>query len=307
MHVKLLGTAAGGAFPQWNCACRNCVSVRKGSFQGKARCQLQIAVSPDGESWFLLNASPDIRAQIERDSAFHPLNAVRSTPISGVVLTSADLDQVLGLLMLREFQEFRIYATPTLQQILRNDNSMFAVLNRVPDQVAWIDILPGHPFPLSSRTGKASLCCTPVSLGDHVPAFVPERRQETIIREETLLGLIIQSASGRRLGYFPAVPELTPTLLQELEPLDVILFDGTFWSDDELSAIRGAGPTSREIGHIPISGEGGSLQLLSGLRGRKIYVHINNTNPILDESGAEYRQVREAGWEVGEDGWEFKL
>jgi pyrroloquinoline quinone biosynthesis protein B len=307
MHVKLLGTAAGGGFPQWNCACRNCRSLREGSFSGKSRTQLQVAISPDCEHWFLLNASPDIRSQIEGDPVFHPRDAVRATPISGVILTSADLDQVLGLLMLREFQQFRIYATAGLQQILREDNSMFAVLNRVPEQVRWVDVVPGQAFPLSSTSGKASLWSTPLSLGEHLPAYVSEQRRHDIRNSETLLGLVMQGSSGRRLGYFPAVPAIDPALLRELASADVVLFDGTFWVDDELNRIRGTGPTAREIGHVPVSGPGGSLQLLSGVKARKIYIHINNTNPMLDESGAEYRQVRAAGWEVGEDGWEFEL
>lgn len=307
MYIKLLGTAAGGAFPQWNCACRNCRSLREGTFTGRPRSQLQVAISADRESWFLLNASPDIRSQIENDPVFHPTGAIRSTPIAGVVLTSGDLDQVLGLLLLREFQEFRIFATPALQQILRDDNSIFAVLNRVREQVTWVDILPGTPFPLSSTPGQASLCCTPVSLGQHLPSYVSEARRQQIRGDETLLGLIIQTNSGRKLAYFPAVPAISPALMRDLQTADVLLCDGTFWSDDELNQVRGTGPTAREIGHVPVSGHDGSLELLSGLKARKIYVHINNTNPMLDESGTEYGQVRESGWEVGEDGWEFEL
>src|SRR5215472_7452856 len=121
MRIKLLGTAAGGGFPQWNCACLNCRSVREGTFHGKSRTQLQVAISSDGESWVLLNASPDIRSQIESDPELHPRHGTRSTPVSAIVLTTADLDQILGLLQLREFQEFRIYATSALQQIIRAD------------------------------------------------------------------------------------------------------------------------------------------------------------------------------------------
>jgi pyrroloquinoline quinone biosynthesis protein B len=306
MRVKLLGTAAGGAFPQWNCACQNCRSLRERRFQGKARTQLQVAVKAEGGSWFLLNVSPDIRTQIENDPVFHPAGAVRTTPIAGIVFTSGDLDQVLGVLMLREFQQFRIFATPALQQILREDNSMFAVLNRVPDQVTWVDIFPGTPFSLAPH-GEQSLCCKPVSLGRHLPFYVSRSRSKDFRHDETLLGLIIQGASGRKLGYFPAVPCLSPALMSELELADVVLLDGTFWSDDELIRVRGTGPTAREIGHVPVSGHDGSLEMLSGLKARKIYVHINNTNPMLDESSAEYRHVRDAGWEIGEDGWEFDL
>ena len=307
MYVKLLGTAAGGAFPQWNCACRNCRRMREGGFLGKARTQLQVAISADNESWFLLNASPDIRSQIETNSVFQPQGTPRGTPITGVVLTGADLDQVLGLLMLREFQQFQIYATQAVERILREDNSMFAVLNRIPDQVTWLNIIPGRLFHLSSGREKTGLSCTPVSLGEHVPAYISDDRRRHIPSGETLLGLIIQGESGRRLGYFPAVPEISRALLEELAEVDVVLFDGTFWVEDELTRIGGARPGAGAIGHIPVSGSGGSLQLLSGIEARKIYVHINNTNPMLDESGAEYQQVRATGWEIGEDGWEFRL
>lgn len=307
MRIKLLGTAAGGAFPQWNCACPNCRLLRAGRLRGKPRTQLQVAISTDSGGWFLLNASPDIRTQIENDPIFHPSGAVRSTPIAGVLLTSGDLDQVLGLLMLREFQKFRIFATQALRQILREDNSIFSVLNRDPDQVTWVDMLPGTPFPLASSSGQESLCCTPTSLGEHFPSYVPEARRRTVRRDETLLGLIVHSPSGRKLGYFPAVPAISPALMQDLQSMDVILFDGTFWSDGELKQIRGTGPTAREIGHIPVSGLDGSLAALSGLKAHKIYVHLNNTNPMLDESSPEYRRVREAGWEIAEDGWKFEL
>jgi pyrroloquinoline quinone biosynthesis protein B len=178
------------------------------------------------------------------------------------------------------------------------------MLNRVPDQVVWVSIAPDQPFALGPPD---ALCCTPVSLGSHFPAYVSETRQRSVNANDTLLGLIVESNSGRKLGYFPAVPELTPALLQWLSKADVVLFDGTFWSDDELSKIRGTGPSAREIGHVPVSGEHGSLKSLSGLQGRKIYVHINNTNPMLDESSPEYREVCEAGWEIAEDGWEFEL
>jgi len=144
MHVKILGSAAGGGFPQWNCTCQNCRSHRAGTFCGKPRTQLQVAVSADNQSWVLLNASPDIRSQINQTPELHPREGKRSTPISAVVLTSAELDQILGLLVLREFQPFRVYATPSVLKILREDNSLFAALNRVSNQVSWIDIVPGQ-------------------------------------------------------------------------------------------------------------------------------------------------------------------
>lgn len=306
MRVKLLGTAAGGAFPQWNCACKNCRSLREGSFQGKSRSQLQVAISPDGTHWVLLNASPDIRTQIEAHPVLHPRAGVRGTPILGIVLTTADLDQILGLLHLREFQEFQIYATAGLQQIIREDNSMFSVLNRIPGQVSWIETAPGQTFSLPFN-GNGAICCTPVSVGHHFPTYVSADRRKSISRDELLLGLMIQSPSGRRLAYFPTVPSIDAALQLDLAGADVVLFDGTFWSDEELCRIRGTGETARAMGHVPVSGPAGSIERLSTLKARKIYVHINNTNPMLDESGPEYRQAHQAGWEIAEDGWEFEL
>ena len=302
MRVRLLGSAAGGGFPQWNCACPNCRSVRDRTFSGKPRTQLQVAISEDSESWFLLNASPDIRFQIEAEPLLHP-RGLRHTPITGVVLTSADLDQVLGLLSLREFQHFRIFATSAIQQVLREDNSVFAVLNRVPDQVEWVEVSSSKSFSL-----QPDLRCTPLLLGHHLPSYVSEERQRGLFAEEMSLGLVIKGSSSHRLAYLPSVPEVGPDLLKQLEKVDVMLFDGTFWSDDELIRIRQDGTTARQIGHLPVSGPGGSLEALSQLKHtRKIYIHINNTNPMLDESGSEYRQVREAGWEIAEDGWECEL
>lgn len=301
MRVKLLGSAAGGAFPQWNCGCCNCRSLRDQKLAGKARTQLQVALSNDSASWFLLNASPDIRFQIEAEPLLHP-RGNRDTPIAGVVLTGADLDQVLGLLVMREFQRFCVYATPSIQRLLREDNSMFAVLNRVPDQVEWVDISSAKPFTLPGK-----LRCTPILLGHHLPVYVPEKRQSDLFPEEMSLGLMIQGSSGKRLAYLPAVPEISPDLLKQLRNADVILFDGTFWSDDELIQVRQTGPKAREIGHVPVSGPGGSLEALAKLKGRKVYVHINNTNPVLNEAGSEHRQVLDAGWEIGEDGWGCEL
>jgi pyrroloquinoline quinone biosynthesis protein B len=309
MRVAILGSSAGGGFPQWNCACRNCRGLRGGTFPAKARTQLQVAISSDGASWFLLNASPDIGRQIEANTYLHPRNGPRESPIKGVVLTSGDLDQCLGLLLLREFQALNIYATPAIRTILREDNSMFSMLERVPDQARWNDIIPGVSFCLVSPHGEEfAIRCLPLPLPTHYPAYVSADRASGLPSNESLLGLILEGSSGGKLGYFPAVPALDEALLRQLDMLDVLLFDGTFWTDDELIRVQGHGPRANQIGHIPVSSSRGSLWLLSNLRcPRKILVHINNTNPILDESGSEYRQVRDAGWQIAEDGWQFEL
>jgi len=309
MRVEILGSAAGGGFPQWNCACRNCGALRAGTFSGKARTQLQVAISSEGRSWFLLNASPDLRAQIESSSFLHPHGGQRQSPIPGVVLTTADLDQVLGLLLLRELQPLRIFATPSIRSVLRDDNSMFAMLHRIAQQAQWTDIIPGSAFPLVTAAGEPSgIQCLPIPLASRYPSYVAKERAAMLKADEALLGLILETSSGGRLAYLPTVPRLDERLLNQLEAVDVLFFDGTFWTDDELIQVQGDGQTARQMGHIPVSSPEGSIQLLAGLRRpRKIFVHVNNTNPMLDESGPEYRQVRDAGWEVAEDGWHFDL
>jgi len=313
MRVKILGSAAGGAFPQWNCACPNCRSLRAGKFKGKARSQTQLAISADNRSWFLLGASPDLRSQIESTPELQPRfevsNGIRQSPIAGAILANADIDHVLGLLLLRELQPLRIHATASIRRILREDNSMFAMLHRIANQASWTDFAPGETFSLRDAEDQDSgIKCRALSLGAHFPAYVSTERQQTLAANEASLGFILDSPSGKRLAYMPAVPELSDELMRWFEAVDVLLLDGTFWSDDELIRIQGSGQTARQMGHVPVSGPEGTLSRLAQLRRpRKIYLHINNTNPMLSEAGPEYRQVRDAGWEIAEDGWQFDL
>jgi pyrroloquinoline quinone biosynthesis protein B len=304
MQVKILGSAAGGGFPQWNCACSNCLAVRHGKFPGKARLQTQLAVSHNGDSWFLLGASPDLRLQIEGSPELHPRSGTRSSPIHSVVLTSADVDHVLGLLLLRELQPFAVYATKSVIEILCCQNSLFSMLNRVPDQVCWKTISAGESFHLGNDRGEIPCASIPVS--SRYPAYaarVSESEDDAVI-----LGLILTADSGAKLGFFPQLPSLTPELLATFSELDLLLLDGTFWSDDELIRFEGSGQTAREMGHIPVGGKDGTQRQLSSLiKPRKMYIHINNTNPMLNQASPEYRQVREAGWEVAEDGCHFNL
>ena len=306
MKAKLLGTSAGGAFPQWNCACTNCSALRAGTFRGRPRSQTQVAITQDGLSWFLLGASPDLRLQIEKTPELHPREGVRQSPIAGVVLANADLDHVLGLLLLRELQPLRIFATASVRRILCEDNSMFAMLRRIPNQTVWTDFHSGGEFSLLNVEGKSSgLSCQAWSLSPRYPAYVTQEKRSQFAPGEASMGFIIQSPSGSRLAYMPAVPELDDALLRQFESCEVLLFDGTFWSNDELIRVQGSGQTARQMGHIPVEE---TLANLAGVRcPRKIFLHINNTNPMLDESSPQYRQVRGAGWEVAEDGWQFDL
>ena len=305
MRIEILGSAAGGGFPQWNCNCRNCQSLRAGTFRGKPRTQTQVAVSDSGRSWVLLNASPDLRLQIEASPFLHPRHGLRDSPIAAVLLTSADIDQIAGMLSLRELQPLRVYCTGSIRRILQEDNSAFGMLNRVPKQVLWTEVGVDQRISLLTvDEGDLGIACTVFSLGNRYPVYVSPQRVAGFRPEEALLGAILQSSTGGRVAYMPAVPAIDDSLLRRLEGVDLLLFDGTFWSDDELIQVQGSGATAREMGHAPVSGADGSLRKLAGLRRlRKVFVHINNTNPMLDESGPQYAEVRAAGWEIAEDGW----
>src|SRR5579863_4755827 len=307
MRVKILGSAAGGAFPQWNCCCTNCHAVRAGTFHGKPRTQTQVAITQDGQSWFLLGASPDLRAQIEATPELHPREGLRQSPIAGVVLANADVDHVLGLLLLRELQPLRIHTTTSVRSILREDNSMFAMLQRVPNQAVWSEFQARTEFSLCNARGEdSSVRCRAISLSTHYPAYVRPERQSQLTAGEASLGFFVESPTGSRFAYMPAVPHLEDALIQQLDSCDVLLFDGTFWSDNELIRVQGgSGQTATQMGHIPVEN---ILGKLAGVRcPRKIFLHINNTNPMLDEVSPQYRQVRDAGWEIAEDGWQFDL
>jgi pyrroloquinoline quinone biosynthesis protein B len=306
MHVKILGSAAGGGFPQWNCACPNCRAVRSGAFAGKARSQAQVAISEDGHSWFLLGASPDLRSQIGAAPELHPKTDARGSPICGVILPGADVDVSAGLLLLRELQPLNAYATAGVIQILRHQNSMFGMLNRVPDQVHWHTIRAGQSFRLCTPKNEDSgVTCMPVLLSTRYPTYA---RGSGLDSADAVIGLLLTSDSGGSLAYLPSVAAVSGELRGQLDKVDLLLFDGTFYDDGELLKLQGSGQRAQDMGHIPVGGNNGSLRQLTALRRpRKLYIHINNTNPMLNEAGSEYRAVRDAGWELAEDGWQTTL
>ena len=209
---------------------------------------------------------------------------------------------------MRELQPLHLYSSKSVWEIIRH-NSMFAMLQRAQGQLSWTPVLLNKWFALETPSHiRLSLRCRVLSLGTHFPAYVSPERISQLAPDEASLGLIIEASSGSNLAFLPAVPQLTNELLAELERIDVLLFDGTFWSDDELIRIQGSGQTARQMGHVPVSSATGSLAQLAHLkRPRKIYIHINNTNPILNEDSPEHRQVCDAGWEIAEDGCQFEL
>ncbi len=312
MRVKILGSAAGGGFPQWNCACSNCRRLRQNNFHGQARTQAQIAVSADGNCWYLLNASPDLRFQLESTRELHPRMSPRDTPIAGVVLTSGDLDHVLGLLLLREFQPLGVYGTPSLRNILVESNSVFRMLFSGQRGLTWSDFAPGEVLELADVGGrKSGIVVEAIPLIGSFPRYTEMSKTLDLPQAEAVIGVAMWDQDGearasKRMIYAPALAQVDDTVLSAFDSADVLLVDGTFWSEDELCAT--AGRTASQMGHAPIAGENGLLKQLADLRApRKIFIHINNTNPILDEDSPQYREVRAAGWEVAHDGTEFSL
>ena len=309
MRVKVLGSGAGGGSPQWNCGCSNCMRLRAGKLHGSPRTQTQIAFSVDSKAWFLLNASPDLRMQILATPELAPPDGSRRSPLAGVFLPSADVDSVMGLLHLREFTPFDIFATPAVQRILREENTIFRVLDRATPPVQWLNLpMP----PASSRSsgdlpGGLTFRCSAIPLGGAYPDYVKDPPRSTFPPEEAVVALLLEHA-GKRFFFAPSLPGQNQEWKKLAEASDLVFLDGTFWNDDELMRATGSGKTARAIGHLPLSGEDGLLRQLSASgRGRRVLIHINNTNPILDEDSAEYRQVREMGWEIAHDGMEFVL
>jgi pyrroloquinoline quinone biosynthesis protein B len=302
VRIKILGAAAGGGLPQWNCTCPNCSALRHKRPHIQSRTQSQLAVTADEDAWFLINASPDLRAQLNDNPEIHPdpAKGLRNTPVAGIILTSADLDHVLGLLLMREFTPVRIYATPPVLSILR-ENSFFQMLDRLPGQSRWTVIEPGVSFYAGN-----GLTCTPIALSNSLPSYVGGEERSSLDSTGATIGLILEDAKGARVAYLPALSSVSPSLKQLLNTCSSILVDGTFWSDDELQSIQPGTPLARSMGHLPINGPDGSLAILRDLDGiRKIYTHINNTNPILQEQSSERRAVQDAGWEVAWDGLEI--
>lgn len=309
MRVKVLGSAAGGGFPQWNCGCVNCRGMRAGTLKGRPRTQAQVAVSPVQGSWFLLNASPDLRQQILNDPEFAPFEKLRSTPVNSIILTSADLDCVLGLLHLREFQPLQIFSTPAVRRVLCQENSFFRALERSKPPVFWENLPLNREISIGQGAAgeKTTLSCRAVPLGGEFPDYVSDGLRRNLPQEEAVVGLELAQGE-KRLFYAPSLPGGGDDWAKCVASSQAALLDGTFWTDDELSRILGNGRTARQIGHLPISGAGGLMQQLQNTRGaRRILIHLNNTNPALDEESAVSRALRDAGWEIAYDGMEFEL
>jgi len=301
MRVIILGSAAGGGLPQWNCGCANCRAARDG---GAARTQSSVAVSADGERWILLNASPDLRVQLGAHRSLWPRGA-RGTPITAVILTDGEIDHTLGLMLLREgTSKLPVYAPTGVAALLGAEWPLYRVLAAY----AGVDAraLPeARPLQLADARGESlGIQCTALPVARRPPRYAHAAPAATFD-----VGLRLRDErTGGTLAYIPTAGAVDDAVRGTATGADVLLFDGTFWSDGELRAAGADAPTAREMGHLPVGGPAGGIELLPRVGAKRtVLVHINNTNPILCRTSGERAQVEAAGLEVGEDGMEFEL
>lgn len=308
MKIIVLGSAAGGGFPQWNCNCPNCDGLRKGTIKAKARTQSSIAVSSNGTDWVLINASPDILAQIRATPALQPARSQRDTGITAVILMDAQVDHITGLLMLREGKPLTLYCTSSVWEDLSNGLPLANVLSHYCG-VNW------HPLQASTSNanapaivipGIANIGFTPLALKSKAPPYSPHRNNP---QPGDNIGLLIEDQnSGKKLFYAPGLGEIEPHINDAMHMADCVLVDGTLWTNDEMIRLGLSKKTSADMGHLPQSGPNGMIAVLDALGSqRKILIHINNSNPILNEDSPEADTLQRHGIEVAYDGMEISL
>jgi pyrroloquinoline quinone biosynthesis protein B len=307
MRIVVLGAAAGGGFPQWNCNCAVCREAWAG--RAPAQTQASLAVSADGEHWVLLNASPDLRAQILATPALQPRRPGRDSPIAAVVLTNGDVDAVAGLLTMRERWPLSLYGTRSVLDVLAA-NSVFNVLHA--DSVVRQPLVLGQSVALATREGgRIGLSLEAFSVPGKVALYLEDGRIDERLaeRSENTIGLMIAApATGKRFYYIPACAAVDGELAARIKGAPLLFFDGTLWRDDEMIEAGLGSKTGRRMGHLSVSGPQGSMAALAELGiARKLFIHINNTNPMLCAGSPEYAAVAAAGWEVARDGREITL
>lgn len=299
-RVLVLGAAAGGGFPQWNVNNEACRRARAGDPSARPATQASIAVSADGERWLVVNAAPDLRQQINERPQLHPRAGLRSSPIAGVLLTNGDVDAVAGLLHLRERTAFTLHAHPRIFSVL-DGNPIFQVLH--PDCVSRRAFALERPETLAD-----GVTVTPFPVPGKVALYLEDEGSDGFGTEEgDTIGLDFD-LGGRRVVYVANCATVTPAVKARCDGADLLFFDGTLWRDDEM--IRGGEgtKTGRRMGHVSMSGEDGVMALLSDVKaGRRVFIHVNNTNPALLADSDERRLLEEAGWEVAHDGMEIAL
>ena len=310
MRITILGSAAGGGFPQWNCNCRNCAGVRSGSVRAKARTQSSIFIRPDdlagkGVDGVLFNASPDILEQIRSHPVLQPARALRDTAIAGVVLMDGQIDHATGLFMLRERgSPLPLWCTDPVAEDLTEGNPVLRVLGHFCGVQRERIALDGSPFTVP---GVAGLSFRALPLSSKAAPYSPHR--EHPVPGDNIGITVTDQRSGKTLFYAPGLGEITPPVFDAMASADAVLVDGTFWTDDEMVALGISRKHAREIGHLPQSGAGGMIEWMAKLpvATRRLLIHINNTNPILDDDSAERAALTRAGIEVCEDGMAISL
>jgi len=306
MKIRVLGSSAGGGFPQWNCNCRNCDGVRRGTIAARARTQSSIAVSDNGEDWLLVNASPDILAQIAANPELQPARRVRDTGIAAVITMDAQIDHVTGLLMLRERgTPLPLYTTDAVWQDLSTGFPITAILSHYCGVEHRRIALDGAAISVPELP-RVRIDALPLS--SKAPPYSPHREAPEV--GDNIGLMFTNSATGKRAFYAPGLGVLEPRILDAMRTADLLLVDGTVWTDDEMIRLGLTKKTGADMGHLAQSGAGGMIEVLDSIERtgvRKVLIHINNTNPILIEDGPERRMLSEHGIEVAHDGMSFEL
>ncbi|OOT50360.1 pyrroloquinoline quinone biosynthesis protein PqqB [Acinetobacter pittii] len=303
MYIYVLGSAAGGGFPQWNCNCPNCHGVRTGTIQAKARTQSSIAVSENGTDWVLLNASPDIRQQLFEFKAAQPARKLRDTGITSVILMDSQLDHTTGLLTLREGCPMKVWCTEMVHQDLTSGFPVFNMLKHWNGGLQYHEINPKQAFKID---GFENLEFVPLIIKSAAPPYSPHRNDP---HDGDNIALIIKDhKTQKQLFYAPGLGKIDDQIMQIMQSSDCVMIDGTLWTDDEMQQTGVGTKTGREMGHLYISGEGGSLSYLNQLSTpKKVLIHINNTNPILNENSSQFAELKANGVEVAYDGMQIEL
>ncbi|WP_313290684.1 pyrroloquinoline quinone biosynthesis protein PqqB [Stutzerimonas nitrititolerans] len=303
MFIQILGSAAGGGFPQWNCNCTNCAGLRAGTLRGQARTQSSIAISDNGVDWILCNASPDIRAQLEAFPALQPARKPRDTAIGAIILLDSQIDHTTGLLTLREGCPHEVWCTEMVHQDLTTGFPLFNMLEHWNGGLKWNPIALDGSFVIPACP---NLVITPIPLRSSAPPYSPHRNDP---HPGDNIGLFIEDRrTGGKLFYAPGLGQVSEALLGTMRGADCLLVDGTLWRDDEMRVREVGDKLGSEMGHLPQSGPGGMIEVLDGLpTARKILIHINNTNPILDQDSPERAMLDEHGIEVAFDGMSIEL
>lgn len=304
MRIIVLGSAAGGGFPQWNSDAPSCRRARSNDPAARPRTQTSLAISSNDRDWFIINASPDLRLQIEQAPALHPGPARRSSPIAGVILANGDVDAVAGLLHLREGHRFTVYGPERVLAALTK-NPIFRVL--APDLVRRVALPLDRALTLGEEHENTGLTVEAFAVPGKPPLYLEDEYGVTSSESGFVVGLAIHDlTSGGDCVFVPGCFEITPDLVCRIVDCDLLFFDGTFWRDDEMIALGIGSKTAARMGHVTMSGPNGAIVKLAqlGIR-RRIFIHINNSNPAMIEDSPERRELEAAGWEVAFDGMEL--